>query len=113
MPLTQKTFFTRRPPLCNKIQIAFVTIPAYLFQSMPDLQDGESTEMQGSGAKPYLLKNTGGVRSFWNSRRHRLDRKFRPQRPRGLRALLRAQIHFSPLPGSHSDIVEHAHSVTP
>jgi DNA ligase-1 len=30
---------------------------------MPDLQDGESTEMQGSGAKPYLLKNTGGVYS--------------------------------------------------
>ena len=30
---------------------------------MPDLQDGESTEMQGSGAKPYILKNTGGVYS--------------------------------------------------
>src|SRR5580698_4906980 len=30
---------------------------------MPDLQDGESTEMQGSGAKPYVLKNTGGVYS--------------------------------------------------
>src|SRR5580658_7381461 len=30
---------------------------------MPDLQDGESTEMQGSGAKPYQLKNTGGVYS--------------------------------------------------
>src|SRR5262252_7014870 len=30
---------------------------------MPDLQDGESTEMQGSGAKPYTLKNTGGVYS--------------------------------------------------
>jgi DNA ligase-1 len=28
---------------------------------MPDLQDGESTEMQGSGSKPYVLKNTGGV----------------------------------------------------
>lgn len=28
---------------------------------MPDLADGESTEMQGSGSKPYLLKNTGGV----------------------------------------------------
>src|SRR5256884_9686213 len=31
--------------------------------SMPDLQDGESVEMQGSGAKPYVLKNTGGVYS--------------------------------------------------
>jgi DNA ligase-1 len=30
---------------------------------MTDLQDGESTEMQGSGAKPYVLKNTGGVYS--------------------------------------------------
>jgi DNA ligase-1 len=30
---------------------------------MPELQDGESTEMQGSGVKPYILKNTGGVYS--------------------------------------------------
>ena len=30
---------------------------------MPDLADGESTEMPGSGAKPYVLKNTGGVYS--------------------------------------------------
>src|ERR1700736_5516314 len=30
---------------------------------MPDLQDGESVEMQGSGARPYLLKNVGGVYS--------------------------------------------------
>ena len=30
---------------------------------MPDLADGESTEMKGSGAKPYVLKNTGGVYS--------------------------------------------------
>lgn len=30
---------------------------------MPDLQDGETIEMRGSGAKPYLLKNTGGVYS--------------------------------------------------
>src|SRR5204863_3833642 len=30
---------------------------------MPDLDDGESIEMQGSGAKPYVLKNTGGVYS--------------------------------------------------
>ena len=30
---------------------------------MPDLADGESIEMQGSGAKPYVLKNTGGVYS--------------------------------------------------
>ena len=30
---------------------------------MPDLNDGETTEMQGSGSKPYLLKNVGGVYS--------------------------------------------------
>jgi len=30
---------------------------------MPDLQDGETIETQGSGVKPYLLKNTGGVYS--------------------------------------------------
>ncbi len=30
---------------------------------MTDLADGESTEVQGSGRKPYVLKNTGGVYS--------------------------------------------------
>lgn len=30
---------------------------------MPDLQDGETAEMHGSGTKPYVLKNTGGVYS--------------------------------------------------
>ena len=30
---------------------------------MPDLDDGESVEMKGSGARPYVLKNTGGVYS--------------------------------------------------
>jgi DNA ligase-1 len=30
---------------------------------MTDLQDGESMEMKGSGAKPYVLKNIGGVYS--------------------------------------------------
>jgi DNA ligase-1 len=30
---------------------------------MPDLQDGESVAMQGSGSKPYILKNVGGVYS--------------------------------------------------
>ena len=27
---------------------------------MPDLQDGESVEIQGSGSRPYILKNVGG-----------------------------------------------------
>jgi DNA ligase 1 len=30
---------------------------------MPDLKDGETFEMQGSGARPYVLKNVGGVYS--------------------------------------------------
>lgn len=30
---------------------------------MADLLDGETLEMKGSGAKPYVLKNTGGVYS--------------------------------------------------
>jgi DNA ligase-1 len=30
---------------------------------MADLNDGESIEMKGSGAKPYVLKNAGGVYS--------------------------------------------------
>src|ERR1700726_2997401 len=30
---------------------------------MVDLNDGESCEMKGSGAKPYVLKNVGGVYS--------------------------------------------------
>lgn len=30
---------------------------------MPDLADGETFKMQGSGSKPYELKNTGGVYS--------------------------------------------------
>ena len=30
---------------------------------MPDLQDGETAEIKGSAAKPYVLKNTGGVYS--------------------------------------------------
>jgi DNA ligase-1 len=30
---------------------------------MPDLKDGESVDMQGSGSRPYVLKNVGGVYS--------------------------------------------------
>lgn len=30
---------------------------------MPDLQDGETVEVQGSAAKPYLIRNVGGVYS--------------------------------------------------
>src|ERR1700681_1092190 len=30
---------------------------------MPDLRDGETMEVQGSGARPYVLKNVGGVYS--------------------------------------------------
>src|SRR3954468_15649628 len=30
---------------------------------MADLNDGESVEMKGSGARPYVLKNVGGLYS--------------------------------------------------
>jgi hypothetical protein len=30
---------------------------------MPDLEDGETCEIKGSAAKPYAIKNTGGVYS--------------------------------------------------
>ena len=30
---------------------------------MPDLRDGESVSIQGSGSRPYVLKNIGGVYS--------------------------------------------------
>jgi DNA ligase-1 len=30
---------------------------------MPDLADGESIEVKGSAAKPYVIKNVGGVYS--------------------------------------------------
>ena len=46
---------------------------------MPDLQDGESTEMKGSGAKPYVLKNTGGVYSCtcpaWRNQSTAIERR--------------------------------------
>jgi hypothetical protein len=32
-------------------------------ESMADLNDGESLEMKGSGAKPLVLKNVGGAYS--------------------------------------------------
>jgi DNA ligase-1 len=40
-----------------------LTTSAFPSLIMPDLRDGETVEMQGSGAKPYVLKNTGGVYS--------------------------------------------------
>src|SRR5262249_11455916 len=32
-------------------------------RAMPDLNDGQSVELQGSGSRPYILKNVGGVYS--------------------------------------------------
>src|ERR1700676_2154130 len=43
---------------CAVDRCHFPGVPA-----MPDLNDGESTEMKGSGSKPYVLKNVGGVYS--------------------------------------------------
>src|SRR5205085_463991 len=46
---------------------------------MPDLRDGESTLMQGSGSKPYQLKNVGGVYSCtcpaWRSQSLPIERR--------------------------------------
>ena len=46
---------------------------------MPDLRDGESTEMQGSGSKPYVLKNTGGVYSCscpaWRNQSNAIEKR--------------------------------------
>ena len=46
---------------------------------MPDLRDGESVEMQGSGSKPYVLKNVGGLYSCscpaWRNQSLPIDRR--------------------------------------
>ncbi|MDB5289300.1 MAG: dependent ligase-like protein [Phycisphaerales bacterium] len=46
---------------------------------MPDLKDGQSVEMKGSGAKPYILKNTGGVYSCtcpaWRNQSTAIERR--------------------------------------
>jgi len=44
---------------------------------MTDLKDGETTEIQGSGKKPYVLKNVGGVYSCscpaWRNQSNSID----------------------------------------
>ncbi len=46
---------------------------------MPDLQDGQSMEMQGSGSRPYVLKNVGGVYSCtcpaWRNQSQPIERR--------------------------------------
>ena len=46
---------------------------------MPDLADGESVPMQGSGSKPYILKNVGGVYSCtcpaWRNQSTAIERR--------------------------------------
>lgn len=46
---------------------------------MVDLADGAKAEMQGSGSKPYVLKNTGGVYSCtcpaWMNQSHPIERR--------------------------------------
>src|SRR6478609_7109030 len=46
---------------------------------MPDLADGEAVEMKGSGTKPYVLKNTGGVYSCtcpaWRNQNTAIERR--------------------------------------
>lgn len=46
---------------------------------MPDLDDGESVEVHGSGSKPYVLKNVGGVYSCtcpaWRNQSRPIERR--------------------------------------
>jgi len=46
---------------------------------MPDLADGEAVEMKGSGARPYVLKNVGGVYSCtcpaWRNQSTAIERR--------------------------------------
>jgi DNA ligase-1 len=46
---------------------------------MPDLEDGESVEVQGSGAKPYVVKNVGGLYSCtcpaWRNQSRPIERR--------------------------------------
>ncbi len=46
---------------------------------MPDLLDGQTAEIQGSGSKPYILKNTGGVYSCtcpaWRNQSAAIDKR--------------------------------------
>lgn len=46
---------------------------------MLELLDGQSVEMQGSGSKPYILKNTGGVYSCtcpaWKNQSAKIDQR--------------------------------------
>ena len=46
---------------------------------MNDIADGETAEMQGSGSKPYVLKNTGGVYSCscpaWRNQSTAIERR--------------------------------------
>src|SRR5947209_5359167 len=46
---------------------------------MTDLADGETTEMKGSGASPYVMKNTGGVYSCscpaWRNQSAAIERR--------------------------------------
>lgn len=46
---------------------------------MPDLLDGQSVEIKGSAAKPYVLKNVGGVYSCscpaWRNQSRPIDRR--------------------------------------
>ena len=54
---------------------------------MPDLQDGESVEIQGSASKPYIIKNVGGVYSCSCP-------AWRNQSPRHRTAVLQASAQF-------------------
>src|SRR5262245_58339892 len=49
--------------ICRAAQVSLSTDISRGGPSMPDLRDGETAEVKGSGSKPYVLKNVGGVYS--------------------------------------------------
>lgn len=74
---------------------------------MPDLRDGESVEMQGSGSKPHVLKNVAGVYSCscpaWRNQSLPIDKRSckHLRRLRGDQAEAeRIHVTFAEVPGT-------------
>ncbi len=66
-------------PFFDSHTLANVSLITWETIRMPDICDGQSVEVQGSAAKPYLLKNVGGVYSCtcpaWRNQSLSIDRR--------------------------------------
>src|SRR4029077_7469552 len=66
-------------PLCAGVVFSLQIVRFFRGALMPDLADGKSCEMKGSGAAPYVLKNTGGVYSCtcpaWRNQSTAIERR--------------------------------------